>query len=387
MKKNQNDRRSIRTTKQHGTASQLQCEASNTFDEVSNIKEEPNIEYVLIIPSITENIDMPKPIMRKPKCETRIISCKVKISKRDEMLIKETATKNKRIDFFSTIYTCKKCPDLQIFKNRQDFKDHCILTHSGKDLVCEFCHKTYKYLNSLKVHSCKNKRLKSMKYKTCNKEFKSVESLAQHFSIHLDEMKVICDHCGKKKVKARMAQHIRISRITSRDYKCEICPLKFKTKFNLEHHMSSHNKPFKCNICKKRFSEQRYFNEHKLNHKKPNPFKCKECSSAYTRKTSLNRHMHTAHSDVRNFACTKCKYKGKTKDDVTTHFKTHTKAYKCDVCSRRFSRVSIFNEHRVIHDNPDAYQCKICLSSFSEKKSLKNHIKNKHDSDEESDVE
>lgn len=84
--------------------------------------------------------------------------------------------------------------------------------------------------------------------------------------------------------------------------------------------MWSHIKPFECKVCKKRFSENRYFEEHKLNHKKLNPFSCEKCPKAFKRFTSLGRHMITVHSEVRNFPCKQCKYKGKTGDDLTRIF-------------------------------------------------------------------
>lgn len=144
--------------------------------------------------------------------------------------------------------------------------------------------------------------------------------------------------------------------------------------------MNVHIKPFECKICKKRFSESRYFNEHKLNHENPNPFECKKCSKRYTRLTSLTRHMHTAHSksDERKFPCKQCKFRGRTKNDLTGHILNHTKPHKCDRCERKFSKPNMLHQHQALHDDPNAYQCKLCKKAFSSKNELKKHQKTNH---------
>ena len=319
--------------------------------EISDIKHEPSVQFLLILPPAEDNDgktnDVPLP---------KVIKSEKRISKRVKDVLKILPDK----------------------KSKTSLKN-------GR--VCKFCHRKFYRSLTLKVHLCEGRKNKKPVCEYCNKEFKHFCALRQHIAIHLDELKDPCDICGKVMVKLRLAQHKKTthSKFETR-FECDLCPTSTKFLVGIEMHMNVHIKPFQCKTCKKMFSEQRYFNEHVLNHKKPNPFKCQKCSNGYTRLTSLTRHIQTAHSIERKFPCKECSYPGKTQDGLTNHIKTHSKAYQCDVCCRKFSRLTMLNQHRVLHDNPNTYQCKICKKSYTQKRDLRNHLKKKHnESDEEDD--
>jgi hypothetical protein len=229
-------------------------------------------------------------------------------------------------------------------------------------------------VKTLKNHECKEK--KQFKCSQCHKYFHCKSKVAQHEQIHDEKNFVACPHCTKKYVKARLQQHITYTHTCIKNFICDHCDFKGKNKLQMKQHVLKHMKhrPMVCKVCNKGFIELRYFREHKLNHIIKNPFKCDKCGKGYTRKTSIIRHMQTAHSTIRNFKCKQCKYAGKTKDDLTTHIMSHTHAYICDICKRTFSRSSLLKEHRILHEKPNAYQCKICKMMFAQKKTLKDHM-------------
>lgn len=333
---------------------------------VANIKQEDSVDYFLIIPN-EKVTGMPVPL--KIKNEFNLRECSVNIEK-----IKNLS----RYRLLGPIgLRCRFCDEANYFDTEKNLKAH----QKQKHFACNLCKAVFKHPNTFELHERSHKKLKGKKIFQCHycfKIFGEKGNLTQHISIHIRAMKKPCPICKKLFVKSRLRQHLAMTHKAKKIYQCDMCPMKVKTKVNLEHHMYSHKKPFECKICKKRFSELRYFNEHKMTHKDPHPFKCTKCPGAYTRFTSLHRHMQTAHSESRNFPCKQCKYRGKTQDDLTTHIKSHTKAYQCDVCSRKFSRSSMLKEHRVLHDNPNAYQCKTCKQRFTQKKILKEHTKRKH---------
>lgn len=357
-------------TEQHQTSSDDTEESENDFvsnieHETSKIKHEKSVEYLLIIPPPELEADeIPVPIQIKTEEGRTSISVKLK-----KIEFEENAKK-----LFKKVCICRKCPKLKVFKSSQQLKNHLAKV---KHIMCTSCGLFFQSMKAMTIHKCVKRKNVNFICDFCPKEFACSRGYLQHIDIHFDEKKVSCKICGNRLVDKRMPQHMRQSH-GKKEFECDLCSC-FKTSlFHIRAHMKSHLKPWQCKICEKKFSESRYFNEHVLNHKNPNPFPCLICESSYTRKTSLNRHMQTAHSKARNFSCSKCKYKGKTKDDLTTHQKSHSKLYKCDVCKKRFSRSSMLKEHRVLHDNPNAYQCKICLRSFTEKKAMKNHIKKVH---------
>jgi len=71
-----------------------------------------------------------------------------------------------------------------------------------------------------------------------------------------------------------------------------------------------------------------------------------------------------------------CKYVTKTKQNFQIHQASHTKPFKCSECDERFSRNYLLKNHRLIaHENPNAFQCKVCGNQLKSSHSLKSHSK------------
>lgn len=338
--------------------------STNSTNKTSYVKHEPSVEYLLILPSSEAKDEVPNPI--KIKMEEDLTSLAVNV----EMLKFEKNAKQ----MFKKVSICRKCPEVIVFSSCKLLKEHL---KKVSHFTCKHCGLCFQSTEGIDGHKCIPRKNVKFRCDFCPKEFSYFKGYEQHIEIHFDEKKYTCDICGKKLVGKRMSQHMRVTHGETK-FKCDLCPRKFKVLVQIKAHMKTHLKPWSCKICHKKFSESRYFSEHVLGHENQNPFSCKICDSSYTRKTSLWRHMKTAHSEARNFPCSECKYRGKTQDDLTTHQKSHSKAYKCDVCGKKYSRSSMLREHRVLHDNPNAYQCKICKTRYTEKKAMKNHIKRVH---------
>lgn len=335
------------------------------FDETNNIKQEKGVQYVLVIPAapeyeFDENCPKPKKIKLEEELDEKSAVEQQNAKTTKKLLKGHTTGPRKRCK----ICSAEHATELAMRLHRKE-----------KHFVCDKCNFPSKDAEFLRQHIC-SRKLKSFKCDWCSKEFGSVQNLIQHVNIHREDIKEACKFCGKRYVSIRLVQHIRIMHTeTNLLFSCDYCPHTVKVKCQLQYHMKAHFKPFECHICKKKFSEERYFKEHKLNHKTANPFACKKCGRGYTRKTSLHRHMKTAHSFERNFACKLCSYRGKTKDDLTTHAKIHSKAYVCDFCSKKFSRSTHLKEHRELHINPEVFQCNVCYHNNRSKRSLIIHMR------------
>lgn len=105
-------------------------------------------------------------------------------------------------------------------------------------------------------------------------------------------------------------------------------------------------------------------------------YKCTTCDKLYDKKTSLQYHMKTKHSDDRQYQCTVCTKAFAIKSDYVRHSRIHTneKRYCCSTCGKKFTDRSTHLKHERIHTGSKPYECTICGKSFGYSFVLKNHI-------------
>ena len=53
------------------------------------------------------------------------------------------------------------------------------------------------------------------------------------------------------------------------------------------------------------------------------PYKCDQCSQAFTQKGNLRRH-YKIHSDEKPFQCPECSYKCRRRDALNGHMRIHS---------------------------------------------------------------
>ncbi|XP_076060150.1 uncharacterized protein LOC143036544 isoform X9 [Oratosquilla oratoria] len=83
------------------------------------------------------------------------------------------------------------------------------------------------------------------------------------------------------------------------------------------------------------------------------PYACSHCSYRGRTKEDVKRHLRT-HTGERPYSCPHCPYRGRTKFDVTRHVRTHTgeRPYACPHCPYRSGDPSNYRTH--IHVNHPA---------------------------------
>lgn len=128
----------------------------------------------------------------------------------------------------------------------------------------------------------------------------------------------------------------------------------------------------RLNLTKNYISEQIEVN----NTAKMYIYKCCECEKVYDKKTSLQYHLKTKHSNVRQFKCEFCNKAFAIKSDCVRHTRTHTneKRFCCSVCGKKFTDRSTHLKHERIHSGNKPYACHMCDKSFGYSFVLKNHL-------------
>lgn len=188
---------------------------------------------------------------------------------------------------------------------------------------------------------------------------------------------------------------------TKNSYKCPVakCYRNFEKNSSLVAHLASHcrktndtKKRYRCNICYNTFKHELIFKFHQKSHPDENPFKCDECSKAFTIASNLRRHKNNVHALVENrpFQCDICTHAFKTSSNLKTHKlwrHTTNRPFKCELCNASFKGSIMLKHHQIKHLKEKLIKCHQCDASFKTQKCVRVHVLRVHtDSSFECDI-
>lgn len=222
---------------------------------------------------------------------------------------------------------CTRCPKL--FPTRSLRKRHIRTAHLD-GLICEYCSKRYKTKKSLYIHLAEihgvvtnNDKLLKLKCDHCALICFSRKRLNRHLIKHSNVFAYKCDYCDKAyKSNQGLQRHLahihNIEHNSFKQIKCHICSRISVTPFLFKRHLQSHSnaRDFTCEHCNYRSKSKQSLQVHLIKvhdivddndelRDKLRKYKCNQCTAAYHTASRLNYHL-LSHSNIRSFQCAHC---------------------------------------------------------------------------------
>ncbi|XP_048354685.1 zinc finger and BTB domain-containing protein 41 [Sphaerodactylus townsendi] len=205
-----------------------------------------------------------------------------------------------------------------------------------------------------------------------------------------------CPKCDKTFDRAgKYESHTRVH-TGEKPFECDVCHQRYSTKSNLTVHRKKHNneiefhkKEHKCSYCNKLHATKKTLLKHvkrfhpenaqeffSIKKKKSEGWKCDICSKSFTRRPHLEEHM-ILHTQNKPFKCSYCEEHFKSRFARLKHQeKFHLGPFPCDICGRQFNDTGNLKRHiECTHGGKRKWTCFICGKSVRERTTLKEHLR------------
>ena len=216
-----------------------------------------------------------------------------------------------------------------------------------------------------------------------------MKDLRLHYErLHQIEKNFSCEDCGMKfKTKANASLHFRVHHLKNNlRFSCTFCDKKFIFESELTKHLQvSHTENrIKCDICGELFRPGSMPRHKKRVHEnKQFGVNCPECNKTIADKRKLQGHIREVHENIKDFKCHLCKKEFKRKFHLHEHIdRQHNiprKEHKCDNCEKTFNVKYDLETHvENVYIKSKAIQCAICQKRFKHKINLHKHNRTFH---------
>jgi KRAB domain-containing zinc finger protein len=227
------------------------------------------------------------------------------------------ATKNR--------YKCRECGRCYAYglKFLMHIQNH---KNSGQTHLCPECGQSFRTVCLLNKHIRIDHR-QILKCPHCpNKVYKSLVAFRFHVESHTNSCKYKCDLCPKSFSVYNRFKHHYAFHLNRTINQCSICQKCFEKPETLKTHLKRHNgtlpRNFPCGFCEKRFASRWAQENHERSHTKEKPYGCKYCSSQYSQKGDLVKHLAKVHIGENVYECDKCPESFRLLKDLKFHTMT-----------------------------------------------------------------
>ncbi|KAJ6641733.1 Transcription factor grauzone [Pseudolycoriella hygida] len=281
-------------------------------------------------------------------------------------------------------------------------------------MSCEICSSPFKTYHNAKRHYRVVHKIRGYLICSCGRKFIRRGGVLSHISFHLNPDEFRCNQCDKRfSDKSTLKTHIRNHEpISSRAFKCDLCPRSFTIKCRLLSHQQFVHCPVKCDECGMSYPSKSKLTTHIRNVHQPKVYTtrvCDICGKNFVNKNSLRTHVLAKHSTIEKpkFQCDICgvwlkhksilgehmeKHRGGTaqcsicdkvlqnKFCLANHIRyVHTeKSHQCSICNKSFRTPLILKEHIAGHTGQDLYECAYCTKTFKSSANMYSHRKKMH---------
>uniref|UniRef100_A0ABM5FG87 Zinc finger and SCAN domain-containing protein 31-like n=1 Tax=Pogona vitticeps TaxID=103695 RepID=A0ABM5FG87_9SAUR len=142
---------------------------------------------------------------------------------------------------------------------------------------------------------------------------------------------------------------------------CPICGKAFTRKSSLNRHLIIHagEKPYKCSHCGKGFNRKTYLLAHEVGHGEEASYQCSDCGKSFKLKWGVTD-CQIDPSGVTVYKCSACK-KG---------FHGEEESYQCSDCGKNFKLKWGITTYQVDPSGTKVYKCSSCRKSFRRRASM-----------------
>merc|ERR1740129_2338870 len=165
-------------------------------------------------------------------------------------------------------------------------------------------------------------------------------------------------------------------------FHCVKCAFTTKKKSSLDYHRrTAHTEAtYVCEECGKNLTSLHSFNQHMQQHKpEEKRFSCEHCPKKFINSSTLKIHM-IVHTDEKPYYCDICGVNLTSHSSLIRHKKNKhvdekDMPFECDTCGKKFTAIKeqVYRDHLKTHTGERDHVCEICASSYVSKNGLRKH--------------
>lgn len=196
----------------------------------------------------------------------------------------------------------------------------------------------------------------------CGLVLPNIEAFRDHLRNHLvrGELKnFVCFQCGltfsnQNEYELHFSSHFLIS---TTEYICKFgCNKQFTNSENMQKHLfEAHaQNVWKCSICYEQFESKVAIQIHfaMVHSNKEDSFRCSSCMEVFETENEFKNHVRTQHSlmfSLPNLQCSLCRAICSSELEMHFHMATHSRQYRCTLCSEAFHVEFLLEQHMQAH--------------------------------------